>query len=61
MKTTLTLIHGAAGIPLAYVVRHKLEPLDWEEDPPYGDEYSIYSSQDEEMIARAPILKTSTW
>jgi hypothetical protein len=61
IKTTLTHICGAAGIPLAYVIRHQLEPPNWEEDPPYGNEDSIYPSYDEEMIARAPILKPGTW
>jgi hypothetical protein len=61
IKTTLTHIRGAAGIPLAYVIRHQLEPPNWEEDPPYGVEDSIYPSYDKEMIARVPILKLGTW
>ena len=61
IKTILTRVHRAAGIPLAYVIRHQLEPPNWDEDPPYGDEDSTYPSYDEEMIARAPILKPGTW
>ncbi len=61
IKTILTRVRGAAGIPLAYVIRHQLEPPKWDDDPPYGDEDSIYPSYDKEMIARAPILKPGTW
>jgi hypothetical protein len=61
IKSTLTWIRRNAGIPLAYVIRHQLEPPDWEEDPLYGNEDSIYPSYDEEMIARAPILHPGTW
>ena len=56
IKTVLTRVRGAAGIPLAYVIRHQLEPPDWDDDPPFGEEGSEYPSYDEEMIARAPIL-----
>ena len=61
IKTILTRVRGSAGIPLAYVIRHQLEPPDWEEDLPYGKEGSIYPSYDQEMIARAPILQPGTW
>jgi hypothetical protein len=61
IKTILTRVRGAAGIPLAYVIRHQLEPPNGDDDPPYGKEDSIYPSYDKEMIARAPILKPGTW
>ena len=61
IKTILTRVRGAAGIPLAYVIRHQLEPPDGDDDPPYGEDDSKYPSYDEEMIARAPILKPGTW
>jgi hypothetical protein len=43
------------------VIRHQLEPPDGDDDPPYGEDESIYPSYDEEMIARAPILHPGTW
>jgi hypothetical protein len=61
IKTVLTRVRGAAGIPLAYVIRHQLEPPDWDDDPPFGEEGSEYPSYDEEMIARTPILTPGTW
>ncbi len=61
IKTILTRVCRAAGIPLTYVIRHQLEPPDWDEDPPYGDEDSTYPSYDEEMIAHATIFKPGTW
>jgi hypothetical protein len=61
MKTIFTRICGTRGIPLAYVIRHKIEPPGWRTDPPYGDPDSAYPSHDEEMIARAPILRTGVW
>jgi hypothetical protein len=61
IKTILTRVRGAAGIPLAYVIRHQLEPPDGDDDPPYGEDDSKYPSYDEEMIARAPILLPGTW
>jgi len=64
--TILRRIWGATGVPLSYVVRHKLV-LDQENDnPPCGEAESNYLTYDEEMVARAPILKdfeydTTNW
>ena len=58
IQTILTRIRGVEGVPLSYVVRHRLEPPDEDEDEPFGDEDSIYASVDAEMIARAPIIKS---
>jgi hypothetical protein len=45
------------GVPLLYVIRVALVPLeDDDDDPAFGDEDSKYISIDMEMIARAPIL-----
>ncbi len=43
-------------MPLVYVIRVALVPEDENDDPPFGDEESKYTSIDMEMIARAPIL-----
>ncbi len=48
------------GVPLVYVIRHKLLPEDESDDPTLGDvdEESQYTSHDHEMIARCPIVET---
>jgi len=58
VKTLLTRVRGVQGVPLSYVIRYNIwDPeADNEQDSPFGDEDSKYSSIDEEMIARAPIL-----
>jgi hypothetical protein len=61
MKTILTRICGVQGAPLAYVIRHKIEPPSWRDDNAFGEEDSAYASHDEEMIARAPIIQTGIW
>jgi hypothetical protein len=61
IKTTLTRIRRAAGIPPAYIIRHQLVPPGWEDDLPFGHEDSIYPSYYDEMNARVPILKPGAW
>jgi hypothetical protein len=43
-------------MPLVYVIRVVLVLEDENDDPPFGDEKSKYTSIDMEMIARTPIL-----
>ncbi len=43
-------------MPLVYVIKVVLVPEDENDNPPFGDKESKYSSIDMEMIARAPIL-----
>ena len=51
----LRRIRGATGVPLSYVIRHSLRaPYN---DRPCGEPNSPYGTYDEEMVARAPILK----
>jgi hypothetical protein len=52
----MTCIRGAMGVPIVYVVRHQLIPENKDGDPPFGDEDTNYTSIDQEMIARTPIL-----
>ncbi len=56
IKTILASIRGASGVPLAYVVRARLVPEDQYADPGWGEEDSDYTTIDDELIARAPIL-----
>ena len=57
IQTILTCIRGIEGVPLSYVIRHRLEPPHEDKDEPFGDEDSIYASVGAKMIARAPIIK----
>ncbi len=43
-------------MPLVYVIRVVLVPEDENDDPPFEDKESKYTSIDMEMIACAPIL-----
>jgi hypothetical protein len=43
-------------MPLVYVIRVALVPEDENDDPPFGDEETKYTSINMEMIARAPII-----
>ena len=43
-------------MPLVFVIRVALVLEDENDDPPFGDEESKYTSIDMEMKARAPIL-----
>ena len=56
--TTLRRLRGVTGVPLSYVVRHKIFPYqdDDERDIPCGEANSKYQTIDEELEARAPIL-----
>ena len=59
VKTILTRVRGTQGVPLVYVIRFNIWGTDLEDeddDPPFGDTHSKYTSIDEELIARAPIL-----
>ncbi len=56
VKTLLTRVHGVIGFPLVYVMRILLVPKDEDDDPPFGEEDTKYTSIDMEMTARAPIL-----
>jgi hypothetical protein len=56
IKTLLGQVQGITGMPLVYVIRVVLVPEDENDDPPFGDEESKYTSIDMEKIARAPIL-----
>lgn len=55
--TILRRIRGVTGVPLSYVVRHRLVPdEDDGGDTPMGSRNSRFTSYDEEMEGRAPIL-----
>jgi hypothetical protein len=56
VKTLLGQVRGVTGVPLVYVIRVVLVPEDENDDPPFGDEESKYTSIDMEMIDRTPIL-----
>ncbi len=55
-KTLLSRVRGVTGIPLSYVIRGKIKVEHKTNDPKFGEVDSTYTSIDEEMIARAPIL-----
>jgi hypothetical protein len=56
--TTLRRLRGVMGVPLSYVVCHKIFPYQDEDDGdiPCGVANSKYQTIDEELEARAPIL-----
>ncbi len=56
VKTLLGRVRGVTGVPLVYVIRVALVPEDENDDPPFGDKESKYTSIDMEMIARTPIF-----
>ncbi len=56
VKTLLGQVRGFTGVPLVYVIRVALVPEDENDNPPFGDEETKYTSIDMEMIARTPIL-----
>ncbi len=56
VKTILTCVCGATGVPLVYVLRHQLIPENKDDDPPFGEEDTKYNSIDQEMTTSAPIL-----
>ncbi len=56
VENHLARVRGVMGVPLVYVVRILIIPEDKNEDPPFGEENTKYTSVDMEMTARAPIL-----
>jgi hypothetical protein len=60
VKTLFGRVRGVTGVPLVYVIRVVLVLEDENDDPPFGDEESKYTSIDMEMIACAPILSNDT-
>jgi hypothetical protein len=50
VKTILTRVWGATGVPLVYIVRHQLIPEDKTDDPPFEAEDTKYTSINQEMI-----------
>jgi hypothetical protein len=55
-KTLLSRVRGVTGIPLSYAIRGKIKVEHETDDPEFGAVDSTYTSIDEELIARAPIL-----
>jgi hypothetical protein len=56
VKTILTCIPGATGVPIVYDVRHQLIPESkYNNDPPFREEDINYTSIDQETVARTPI------
>ncbi len=56
VKSILAQVRGATGMPPVCVIRVVLIPEDKNEDPPFGEEVTKYTSIDMETTARAPIL-----
>jgi hypothetical protein len=56
VKALLGWVWGVTGVPLVYVIRVALVQEDENDDPPFGDKESKYTSIDMEMKARARIL-----
>ena len=55
-RTILTRVQGVTGVLLAYVIRHVLEPEPEGADPPYRETDLDYTSINQGLIARSPIL-----
>jgi hypothetical protein len=56
VKTILSRVRGVLGVFLVYVIRQKIDPKDEDDDPPFGDEDTVYASTDHETITRCPIV-----
>lgn len=56
VQLLLLNIRGCTGVPLAYVIRHKIEVEEDGDEPPFGHPDSDFASNDMELIAHAPIL-----
>jgi hypothetical protein len=56
VKNLLARVHGMTGVPLVYVIRILIIPEDKDDDPPFGEEDTKYTSVDMETTACAPIL-----
>ena len=57
LETLLGRIRGVDDIPLTQVVRADVQPPPADEDPACGEDESRYLTHDDEIIARAPILR----
>jgi hypothetical protein len=55
-KTLLSRMRGVTGIPLSYVICGIIKVQHKTDDPGFGAVNSTYTSIDQELIARAPIL-----
>jgi hypothetical protein len=56
LKNLLSLVHGMTGVPLVYVIRILIIPEDENDNPPFLDKDTKYTSVDMEMTACTPIL-----
>ena len=61
LVNVLRMIRDVNGVPLAAVIRKRLIPPPENEDTAFGLQHSIYSSHDDEMIERAPILDSKEY
>ena len=52
----MTHVRGVTDVPLAYVIRNILAPPLTDDDPAFGETDLAYTSIDQELISRAPIL-----
>jgi hypothetical protein len=60
VKNILARARGVTGMPLVYVIRVVLIPEDEDNDPPFGDKDTKYTTVDMETTARVPILSDNT-
>jgi hypothetical protein len=60
VKNLLAHVSGMTVVPLVYVIRILIMPEDKDDDPPFGEEDTKYTSIDMETAARAPILSDGT-
>jgi hypothetical protein len=56
VKNLLARVCCMTGVPLVYVIRILFIPEDKNNDPPFGEEDTKYTSVDIQMTAHAPIL-----
>ncbi len=56
VKTILTCICGALGVPLVYVIWHMIIPKEEENDPVFGEKNSKFNSHNHEPITCCPHL-----
>jgi hypothetical protein len=56
-RTILSRVRGVTGVPLSYVIQNILFPPHEADDPAFGEQESIYTSIDLELISWAPILR----
>ena len=61
LQNVLRMICDANGVPLAAAIRKRIVPRPDSDDITFGLQHSEYTSHDDEIIERAPIINHKTF